>query len=200
MMKRRNSGSENIGTVRESDGHWKQPKVASAGAPPSGNLADINEQLRTEVEELRRQVLELEESMSLDERSLQGATGLARLADENPDPVLHVSLRGVVRYRNPASFSLCRQRDADRHVRPGSRLRRNPGHRPVRPASGSAHDDEATRRIKENLPRTRIVSLSMRDEPEVREKMQEAGAGSYILKTAAYQELLAAIRGKERGS
>jgi PAS domain-containing protein/CheY-like chemotaxis protein len=35
--------------------------------------------------------------------------------------------------------------------------------------------DEATRRIKENRPETRIVSLSMREEPEVREKMQEGG-------------------------
>ncbi|MCL5281092.1 MAG: response regulator transcription factor [Planctomycetes bacterium] len=60
--------------------------------------------------------------------------------------------------------------------------------------------DEATREIKQNLPRTRIVSLSMREEPEVREKMREAGAESYVLKTAPYTELLAAIRGKERGS
>jgi PAS domain S-box-containing protein len=57
--------------------------------------------------------------------------------------------------------------------------------------------DEATRQIKENVPRTRIVALSMRDEPEVQEKMQAAGADRYVLKTAPYKELLAAIRGKE---
>lgn len=57
--------------------------------------------------------------------------------------------------------------------------------------------EEATRRIKEDLPRTRIVSLSMREEPEIRERMHEAGAESYVLKTAPGSELLAAIRGKE---
>ncbi len=56
--------------------------------------------------------------------------------------------------------------------------------------------EEATRRIKQDLPRTRIVSLSMRAEPEVRERMHEAGAESYVLKTAPYKELLAAIRGR----
>jgi DNA-binding NarL/FixJ family response regulator len=56
--------------------------------------------------------------------------------------------------------------------------------------------EEATRRIKQDLPQVRIVSLSMREEPEVRERMCEAGAESYVLKTAPYQELLAAIRGK----
>jgi DNA-binding NarL/FixJ family response regulator len=35
----------------------------------------------------------------------------------------------------------------------------------------------------------------MREEPEVRERMQQAGADSYVLKTAPYKELLAAIRG-----
>ncbi len=55
--------------------------------------------------------------------------------------------------------------------------------------------EEATRRIKENLPQTRIVALSMREEPDVRERMCEAGVDSYVLKTAPYRELLAAIRG-----
>jgi PAS domain S-box-containing protein len=59
---------------------------------------------------------------------------------------------------------------------------------------------EATRRIKQDLPRTRIVLLSMREEPEVRQKMQEVGADSYVLKTAPYKELLAAIRGEGSGS
>jgi PAS domain S-box-containing protein len=56
--------------------------------------------------------------------------------------------------------------------------------------------EEATRRIKQELPQTRIVALSMREEPEVREKMCAAGAESYVLKTAPYKELLAAIRGR----
>jgi CheY-like chemotaxis protein len=57
--------------------------------------------------------------------------------------------------------------------------------------------EEATRRIKKDLPRTRIVSLSMREEPEVWERMREAGAESYVLKTAPNKKLLAAIWGKE---
>lgn len=54
---------------------------------------------------------------------------------------------------------------------------------------------EATRTIKRERPGTRIVSLSMREEPESRERMRAAGAETYVLKTAPYPELLAAIRG-----
>jgi CheY-like chemotaxis protein len=57
---------------------------------------------------------------------------------------------------------------------------------------------DAARRIKSRWPHIRIVALSMSEDPQVRERMQEAGADSYLLKTAPYQELLAAIRGKER--
>jgi len=57
--------------------------------------------------------------------------------------------------------------------------------------------DEATRQIKKELPQTRIIALSMWEEPEVREKMYRAGAERYMLKTAPSEELLAAIRGKE---
>ena len=60
--------------------------------------------------------------------------------------------------------------------------------------------DDATRRIKQDLPRTRIVALSMFAEPEVRERMYQAGAESYVLKTAPSEELLAAIRGTEPDS
>jgi PAS domain S-box-containing protein len=56
---------------------------------------------------------------------------------------------------------------------------------------------EATRRIKEDLPQTRVVTLSMWEEPEVRERMYQAGAESYVLKTAPSEELLAAIRGQD---
>jgi len=56
--------------------------------------------------------------------------------------------------------------------------------------------EEATRQIKKDLPETRIVSLSMWEEPEVRERMYQAGAESYVLKTSPTEELLAAIRGR----
>ncbi len=56
--------------------------------------------------------------------------------------------------------------------------------------------DEATRQIKRNVPGTRVVALSMYDEAETIERMHEAGAESYVLKTAPSEELLAAIRGK----
>ncbi len=55
--------------------------------------------------------------------------------------------------------------------------------------------NEATRRIKQDLPHTRIVALSMFDESEVRERMYQAGAESYVLKTAPSEELVAAICG-----
>jgi DNA-binding NarL/FixJ family response regulator len=56
--------------------------------------------------------------------------------------------------------------------------------------------DEATRQIKAHLPNTRIVALSMYDQPEMRERMYRAGADSYVLKTIPSEGLLAAIRGK----
>jgi CheY-like chemotaxis protein/anti-anti-sigma regulatory factor len=60
--------------------------------------------------------------------------------------------------------------------------------------------NEATRRIKQDLPRTRIVALSMFDESDVRERMYQAGAESYVLKTAPSEELLAAICGTRSDS
>ncbi len=57
--------------------------------------------------------------------------------------------------------------------------------------------DEATRQIKRHVPGTRVVALSMYDETETIERMREAGAESYVLKTAPSEELLAAIRGKQ---
>jgi DNA-binding NarL/FixJ family response regulator len=57
--------------------------------------------------------------------------------------------------------------------------------------------DEATRQIKTHLPETRVIALSMFHEKEVAERMREAGAESYVLKTASSEELLAAIRGKD---
>lgn len=55
--------------------------------------------------------------------------------------------------------------------------------------------DEATRQIKGLVPQIRVVALSMFEEPDVMERMHQAGAEGYVLKTAPSQELLAAIRG-----
>jgi PAS domain S-box-containing protein len=55
---------------------------------------------------------------------------------------------------------------------------------------------EATRQIKAHLPQMRIVALSMYNEPEAMENMYRAGAESYVLKTAPFDDLLAAIRGE----
>jgi signal transduction histidine kinase/ActR/RegA family two-component response regulator len=57
--------------------------------------------------------------------------------------------------------------------------------------------EEATRQIKTHRPQTRVVAFSMCEEPEVAERMHQAGAESYVLKTAPSEELLAAIRGQE---
>jgi PAS domain S-box-containing protein len=55
--------------------------------------------------------------------------------------------------------------------------------------------DEATRRIKTHWPAIRVIGLSMYDEPDKKEKMFEAGADDYILKTVSADELIAAIHG-----
>jgi PAS domain S-box-containing protein len=55
--------------------------------------------------------------------------------------------------------------------------------------------DEATRQIKRHLPKVRVIALSTYNEPAKIRKMYEAGAESYVLKTASPEELLAAIRG-----
>ncbi len=56
--------------------------------------------------------------------------------------------------------------------------------------------DQATRQIKAHLPQTRVIALSMYDEAEKKQKMFEAGAEGYILKTISAEELLATIRGQ----
>ncbi|MBN1362634.1 MAG: PAS domain S-box protein [Sedimentisphaerales bacterium] len=55
---------------------------------------------------------------------------------------------------------------------------------------------EATEQIKKGLPQTRIVALSMFHEEAAAERMRRAGAESYVLKTAASEDILAAIRGQ----
>jgi len=59
---------------------------------------------------------------------------------------------------------------------------------------------EATRQIKRHLPRTRVIALSMHNEARVTDRVREAGAAAYLLKTAPSEELLAAIRGPKAGS
>ncbi len=56
--------------------------------------------------------------------------------------------------------------------------------------------DEATRQIKLHLPAMRVIGLSMSVEAEMAERMRDAGAEVYLLKTAPSEELLAAIRGR----
>jgi len=58
--------------------------------------------------------------------------------------------------------------------------------------------EEATGCIKRSLPRTRVVALSMFQEPPVAEKMRRAGAEAYLLKTSPVEVLLSAIRGAPR--
>ena len=53
---------------------------------------------------------------------------------------------------------------------------------------------EATRRIKEELPDTSVLVLSMHDDEEFFFPVLRAGASGYILKEAEPQELLYAIR------
>ncbi len=60
--------------------------------------------------------------------------------------------------------------------------------------------DAATRQIKRSGPETRVIALSMYEEPEKMKMMQKAGAESYVLKTAPSEELLAAIRGRDNST
>jgi CheY-like chemotaxis protein len=56
--------------------------------------------------------------------------------------------------------------------------------------------EEATRKIKAHLPRTRIIGLSLSEEAAVSHRMQRAGAERYISKADPSETLLAAIRGQ----
>jgi len=57
--------------------------------------------------------------------------------------------------------------------------------------------DKAARQIKMLMPNTRIVALSMFEDDEIMQKMYQAGAERYVLKTAPSVKLIAAIRGNE---
>lgn len=58
---------------------------------------------------------------------------------------------------------------------------------------------EAARRIKEALPETRVLVLTMYDDEEYLNQVLRAGASGYVLKKAADTELLSAIRAVHRG-
>lgn len=57
----------------------------------------------------------------------------------------------------------------------------------------------ATRQIRERLPQTRVLVLTMHDNEEYLRQMLEAGATGYVLKQAVDTELAVAIRAVQRG-
>jgi DNA-binding NarL/FixJ family response regulator len=58
---------------------------------------------------------------------------------------------------------------------------------------------EAARRIRDALPGTRVLVLTMHDDEEYVLKMVRAGASGYLLKDSAASELLAGIRALKEG-
>jgi CheY-like chemotaxis protein len=54
--------------------------------------------------------------------------------------------------------------------------------------------DEATAAIREEVPRVRVIGLSMHAEEEARARMLSAGADAYLPKAGPSSELIAAIR------
>jgi DNA-binding NarL/FixJ family response regulator len=58
---------------------------------------------------------------------------------------------------------------------------------------------EAARRIREALPGTRVLVLTMHDDEEYVLKMVRAGASGYLLKDSAASELIAGIRALRAG-
>ena len=59
---------------------------------------------------------------------------------------------------------------------------------------------EATRQIRERLPDTRVVVLSMHEGEEYVFRVLEAGASGYVLKRATTTELVLALRAVAAGS
>ncbi len=58
---------------------------------------------------------------------------------------------------------------------------------------------EATKRIKEQYPRTYVLALTAYDDPQYVSSLFENGASGYILKSARSDELMAAIRATALG-
>lgn len=53
---------------------------------------------------------------------------------------------------------------------------------------------EATARIREELPQTRVIALSMHSSKKIIDKMFDSGASGYILKESAFDEIYDAIQ------
>jgi DNA-binding NarL/FixJ family response regulator len=58
---------------------------------------------------------------------------------------------------------------------------------------------EAARQIHDNCPKTQVVMLSMYDTPEYVQRALRAGAVGYVLKDAAGDELVQAVRTLHKG-
>jgi DNA-binding NarL/FixJ family response regulator len=56
---------------------------------------------------------------------------------------------------------------------------------------------EATRRIKSEMPRIRVIAFSMHDQADMDQGMREVGADGHIAKGAPCPEILKAIRGSD---
>lgn len=59
---------------------------------------------------------------------------------------------------------------------------------------------EATARIRQTVPHTRVIALSMHSSKSIIDKMFSAGASGYILKESAFDEIYDAIQGVIRGN
>ena len=55
---------------------------------------------------------------------------------------------------------------------------------------------EATRRLKAEMPDTRVIGLSMHSSPEMLDAMQAAGASQFLTKGCSVPSLLSAVRGE----
>jgi two-component system response regulator NreC len=58
---------------------------------------------------------------------------------------------------------------------------------------------EATRRLKERSPQSKVLILSMYEEESLLREAIKAGAAGYVIKRAAEEELIAAIQAVSRG-
>ncbi|MEH0022139.1 MAG: response regulator transcription factor [Desulfobacter sp.] len=59
---------------------------------------------------------------------------------------------------------------------------------------------EATARIRQEVPHTRVIALSMHSSKSIIDKMFASGASGYILKESAFEEIYDAIQGVIRGN
>ncbi|MFN2154906.1 MAG: response regulator [Anaerolineae bacterium] len=64
---------------------------------------------------------------------------------------------------------------------------------------GDVSGIQATRQIRQRLPETKVLVLTMHDNEEYLRQMLEAGATGYVLKQAVDSELAVAIRAVQRG-